>query len=463
VTNGATGADGANGAGGAGGPGGDDQHALPLAGVRVAGVTVVWAGPHVTQLLAEWGAEVIRVEPMNRVQPYSRLSLQRQSAEVQRISAERGVTYSLTPDLDPGPDPWNRAGAFNAHARNKRSMTCDITSPEGHESFLRLIEQCDVLVENNVPETIERAQITYEELREVNPRLIMLRMPAFGLTGPYKNFRGFGTHVEGMIGHHLLRSYEDLGPEYTGDAFTADAIAGVMGAFAVTAALRHRERTGEGQLIEMPLAEAFLPILGEWILDYTYNGRVAPPQGNRHPTHAPHGIYPSSGDDNWIAIDVETEEEFLALNRVLGSTLHEDERFASNASRMDHRRELDAALGELTASWDKFDLFHTLQQAGVIAGPVMDELDALASAQLEARGWFESVTQPGVGTHMHPGLLFKMDGTPNWIRRPPPALGEANEYVYLDLLGYSREEYEGLIAKGLVGTRYPDSLLQGGS
>src|SRR5690606_8061092 len=112
--------------------------------------------------------------------------------------------------------------------------------------------------------------LTYDVLREVNPRLIMLRMPAYGLDGPYKNYRGFGTHVEGMIGHHYLRSYTDADPDATGDAFTADAIAGVMGALAVVMALRHRHRTGVGQQIEMPLAEAFLPVLGEWILDYTY-------------------------------------------------------------------------------------------------------------------------------------------------------------------------------------------------
>ena len=438
----------------------DSKHRLPLDGVRVAAVTVVWAGPHVTQLLGEWGADIIRVEPMNRIQPYSRLSFQRQSAEVQRISAANGITFSLTPDLDPGEDPWNRGAAFNAHARNKRSMTCDITSPEGHASFLKLIEHCDVLVENNVPSTIERAHITYEELREVNPNLIMLRMPAFGLDGPYKNFRGFGTRVEGMIGHHHLRSYQDQGPEYTGDAFTADAIAGVLGAFAVTAALRHRERTGQGQLIEMPLAEAFLPVLGEWILDYTYNGRVAPSQGNFHPTHAPHGIYPTSGDDNWIALDVSTDEEFVGLNATLESALQEDPRFATVEARIENRADLDAALGEHTTVWDKFELFHAPQANGVIAGPVMDELEALASPQLEARHWFEDVTQPGVGTHRHPGIIFRMADTPNEIRRPPPKLGEHNEEIYLDLLGFTREQYDELIAKGLVGTGYPAELLK---
>jgi crotonobetainyl-CoA:carnitine CoA-transferase CaiB-like acyl-CoA transferase len=439
----------------------ESQHRLPLEGIRIAAVTVVWAGPHVTQLLAEWGAEVIRVEPMNRVQPYSRLSLQRQSLEVQQIQAQAGVTYSLTPDLDPGPDPWNRGAAFNAHARNKKAITADITSPEGRETFLKLIEVSDVMIENNVPITIEKAGITYEEIRKRNPQIIMLRMPAFGLSGPYKNFRGFGTHVEGMIGHHLLRSYEDLSPEHTGDAFTADAIAGVLGAFAVTSALRYRDRTGKGQQIEMPLAEAFLPILGEWILDYTLNGRISASQGNRHRSRSPHGAYPCAGDDQWIAIDVGTNKEFTALTGLLeAAALASDDRFSSNESRHEHRHELDTALGEYTRSWDKFELFHALQAARVIAGPVMSELDALASPQLEAREWFNELTQQGVGTHKHPGILFKMDDTPNRLRTPPPLLGEHNEEIYLDLLGYTRETYEALIAKGLVGTTYPPEVLE---
>ena len=335
-----------------------------------------------------------------------------------------------------------------------------VMAREGRETFLKLVEVSDVVVENNVPITIEKAGITYEDLRERNPNIIMLRMPAFGLSGPYKNFRGFGTHVEGMIGHHLLRSYEDLSPEHTGDAFTADAIAGVLGAFAVTSALRYRDRTGKGQQIEMPLAEAFLPILGEWILDYTLNGRVAASQGNRHGSHSPHGAYPTAGDDQWIAIDVATDDEFTTLTRVLKApALVDDDRFSSSEGRHEHRHQLDAALGEYTRPWDKFELFHSLQVAGVIAGPVMSEMEALASTQLEAREWFNELTQKGVGTHKHPGILFKMEDTPNKLRTPPPLLGEHNEEVYLDLLGYSREEYEALIEQGLVGTTYPPELL----
>ena len=417
---------------------------LPLEGVRVADITVVWAGPHVTQLLAEWGAEVVRVEPVNRIQPASRNAEMLATPAAARQAAQAGQILATWPDFDPGDDPWNRGASFNSHARNKLSMACDIMSPAGRDAFLRLIEVSDVLVENNVPETIEKANITWEVLREVNPRLIMLRMPAFGLDGPYKNYRGFGSHVESMIGHHHVRGYRDAGPEYTGEAYTADAMAGVMGAFAVTAALRHRARTGEGQQIEMALSEAFLPALGEFILDYTMNGRVTEPQGNTHRSHAPHNVYGCAGEDNWIAIDVGSDGEFVALCEALGApALAAEERFAAAPERWRNRDALDEQIAALTSGREKEELFHALQAAGVVAAPTHDELEALEDEQLAARGFFEQVTQEGVGTHTHPGMIFKLANTPNHIRRPPPRLGEHSEYVYLELLGYTRGAVRG--------------------
>lgn len=440
----------------------DAAHRLPLEGIRIADITVVWAGPHVTQLLGEWGAEIIRVEPVTTIQPYSR-GAERVSTEAQyRALGASGVSMGIPPDFDPGEDPWNRSPSFNAHARNKKSMACDVRLPEGREAFLRLIEKCDVLIENNVPETIERANITYDVLREVNPKLIMLRMPAYGLDGPYKNYRGFGTHVEGMIGHHLIRTYDDGNPDEMGDAFTADAIAGVMGAWSVVAALRHRARTGQSQQIEMPLAESFLPVIGEFIMDYTMNGRATGPQGNRHPSHAPHGIYPTIGDDQWIAIDIATDEEFAALCRVLATpALTTDARFRTAGGRIEHRTALDAAVGDATRGHDKEVLFHSLQAAHVAAGPVHDDLAATRSPQLEERGFFEEITMEGVGTHRYPGIFTKWANTPNWIRTPPVKLGEHNEEVYLDLLGYSRADYDALVARGIVGTTYTPEVLKG--
>ena len=432
---------------------------LPLEGIRIADVTVVWAGPHVTQLLAEWGAEVIRFEPVNKIQPNTRGAEMTVSRE-QAVELARQGVQSGFPDMDPGEDPWNRAAAFNSHARNKKSMTGDVMSEAGHEAFLRLIAECDVFVENNVPETIDKARIGWEVLREVNPRLIMLRMPAFALDGDYRNYRAFGLHVEAMVGHTHLRGYEDMGPQFIGETLSSDGMSGVQGALAIAMALRHRERTGEGQLIELPLTEGFISTFGEFIFDYTMNDRDPPSQANRHRWHAPHNVYPTRGEDQWIAIDVGTDDEFVSLCDVLGTPYHaSDVRFATAEARRTHRTALDAEIASLTPAWDKEELFHALQRAGVVAAPAHDPLDALADAHLEERGFFEEITMPGIGTHRYPGLTFKMAHTPNAVRTPPPKLGQHNEEIYLDLLGYTLEELEALKASGSVGTRYPPELL----
>jgi crotonobetainyl-CoA:carnitine CoA-transferase CaiB-like acyl-CoA transferase len=436
---------------------------LPLEGLRVAEITVVWAGPHVTQLLAEWGAEVIRVEPVNKPQPYTRGMESVLTREQAHALAARGIPTRLA-DNDPGTDPWNRNASFNSHARNKRSMTCDIMTPEGREALLRLLKHCDVLVENNVPETIDKARIGWDVLHQLNPRLIMLRMPAFALDGPYRNYRAFGLHVEAMIGHTHLRGYPGQSPELLSESLASDGIAGVHGALAVLMALRHRERTGEGQLIEMPLTEGFLPTLGEFIMDYTMNGRDTPPQGNRHPWHAPHNVYPCQGHDNWIAIDVGTEAEFVALCQVLDAApLMADTRFHSAQARLDNVEALDAALSALTCAHDKEQLFHRLQAAGVCAAPVRTAIEVLADPQLNSRGFFvELPTADEQRLYRYPGLMFRMSRTPNTLRSGPVRLGEHNREIYCDLLGYSQDELAALERQGLVGTAFPAEIWRPG-
>ncbi|MFN8638431.1 MAG: CoA transferase [Dehalococcoidia bacterium] len=440
-------------------------HRLPLEGVRIVDVTVVWAGPYCTQLLADWGAEVIRVEPVTRVQPSTRgaerISTKAQQAATGAMGLAAGGSF---PDYDPGEDPWNRNSGFNSHARNKLSMTADITTEEGRAAFSRLISTADVLVENNVPETIEKAHITYEELLPHNPKLIMLRMPAFGLSGPYKNYRALGTHIEGMIGHHYVRGYPEGTPDESGDVYTGDALGGIQGAFAVSMALRHRARTGEGQLIELSQAENFLPILGEQILDWTMNGHDPGPQGNRHRTHAPHQAYPTrpthDGREAWIAIDVATDAEFGALCEVLGAPeLASDARFATCEARLANLAALDAAVGALTRKFDKFFLFHRLQSRGVTAGPLLTAIERFHSPHLQARGFFEYVDQASSGWQWYPGTYWKQALTPNRIRRGPVMLGQDNDYVYRELMGYSDDEYAVLQASGHVGTTYAEGVV----
>jgi crotonobetainyl-CoA:carnitine CoA-transferase CaiB-like acyl-CoA transferase len=429
---------------------------LPLEGIRVVDVTVVWAGPHCTQLLAEWGAEVIRVEPVTRVQPSTRWAERPTTREFEAERGRHGLAVSGSfPDYEPGPDPWNRNSSFNSHARNKRSMACDVMTEEGRDHFLQLLATCDVFVENNAPETIDKARLTYEELRRVKPDLIMLRMPAFGLSGPYRHYRAFGTQLEGLIGHHHVRGYPNATPDEGGDVYTADAAAGVQGALAVLLALYHRARTGQGQQIELAQAENFLPMLAELILEWTMNQHDPGPWGNRHRSHAPHGVYPCAGDDQWIAIDVGTDDEFAAVCSVLGcNALLRDPRYADAPSRLANRDGLDRELARFTRRRDKFDLFHRLQAAGVAAGPLQTAAERLACPQLQARGFFEYLENQASGGHLYPGLSWRMARTPNHLRRPPVTLGQDNEYVYRDLLGVGTDQYDRLCRSGAVGTSY---------
>ena len=334
-------------------------------------------------------------------------------------------------------------------------MTADITTPEGREAFLDLIEHCDVVVENNVPETIEKAHITYDVLSKRNPKLIMLRMPGFGLNGEYKNYRGFGLHMEAVIGHTHIRSYPDDIIEAAGDVVTSDAIAGIQGAFAVSMALRHVRRTGRGQLLEQPLAEAFLPILGEFLLDYTANGRNTEPQGNRHRTHAPHNYYPCRGEDDYIAIDCDSDEAWESICEFLDADdLFANEDWQTAAGRYRDQEALDQAVAEHTRKHDQRALFFGLQAAGVIAGPVQNEAAAYACPQLAERGFFEETGNTSAGTHLYPGLNLRMANTPNHIRTGPPLLGEHNEYVYREVMGYTEEQYLALEEIGQIGMGY---------
>ena len=434
---------------------------LPLEGIRVAAVTAVWAGPYVGQLLAEWGAEVIRVEPLQHVQSTTRGAERRSTRAQQADLGHRGIaTGGGFPEFDPGPRPWNRNSGFNSHARNKLSITADLMTDEGREIFRRLIRHCDVFVENNVPETIERAGVTYEELVELRPDLIMLRMPAFGLTGPYKNYRALGTHIEGMIGHHYVRGYPDGLPDEAGDVYTGDAMAGVQGALAILMALRHRARTGRGQLIELPQAENFLPILGSQILQWTVNREEPGPQGNQHPGHAPHQAYPCRGDDEWIAVDVATDLEFRALCGVLGiPALADDPRFATGEERLQHRVELDALIGQQTREHEKLPLFRALQAAGVTAGPLQKGAERLACPQLRERGFFETVGNVDTGDYETPGLTWRMTHTPNHLRTGPAMLGEHNEQILKGLLGYTDTEYDSLQERGHIGDAYAPEII----
>ena len=430
---------------------------LPLEGVRVVDFTVVWAGPFGTQILADLGAEVVKVENIHVWQSLTRGAIARPT----KAMLENTIPFiGGYPDNEPGDRPWNRSPAFVHLYRNKQSFTVDIRRPEGMALIRQLIAISDIVYENNVTETMEKLGITYDWLRSVRDDIIYVRVPAYGNSGPYKNYRALGVHIEAVLGHTLLRGYEDMDPSANTAIYAGDYLAGAQGAFAAMAALNSRDRTGNGQLIEIGQAENGMAMFAEAILDYTLNGRVQQTIGNRD-LHgaAPCGVYPTAGADNWIAITCHTDEEWQALIRGMSAPeWARDGRFASAASRYKLQDELDVHIAAWTHDQEHYALMKQLQAAGVPSGPVLSAGEVMHDEQLRARGFFEEVTAVDFGTRTFPGMLYKLSETPLSYRTPPVALGEYNEYVYRDVFGLTAEEYRRFAETGQIGTEFDPSV-----
>ncbi len=428
---------------------------LPLEGIRTLDITVVWAGPYCTSFLADLGAEVLRVETVNTFVPLGRGSM---AHPTEAMLKSLGSFAGGTPDRLPGKRPWNRFPLFNAHARNKKSVTLDLLRPGGMDIFKRLVKISDVFVENNPTETMEKLRISYSLLKEENPEIIMLRMPAYSNDGQYQNYRAFGLHIKGVVGHTLLRGYEDMDATANSSVLMSDATAGTQGAFAVMAALHYRNRTGKGQLIELSQAENVLPFMGQAFLDYSMNQRSASTIGNRHPS-AVQGCYPCRGNDRWVTITIFGDRDWESFMRVLGYPEWSGApKFADSFTRYRHQSEIDRYIAEWTSQRDPYWVTHLLQEVGIAAGPVLDQRDAYADPHLEHQGIFEEVTQEDAGTHRYPGTPYKMSEFPMRIRRGPVRLGEDNEYVYKTLLNYSDEEYAEFERQGHIGMDYAEDV-----
>ena len=434
---------------------------LPLQGIRVLDMTVVWAGPYATQLLASLGAEVIRIESVKFFPPLTRGVTPRPSKE-QIKQGQPPFNWGL-PNREPGKHPWNRVPAFNAHAINKRSVTIDLTTDQGKDFLAQLVNISDLFVENNVTETLEKLGITYEWLKFHNQNIIMIRMPAFGNTGPYKNYRALGSMNESVAGHNTLRGYLGMTPAWLTPVYAADAAAGANAAFSALAALHYRKRTGKGQLIEVAQVESFLPYLSQALMDYSMNLRTQISLGNRHP-FAVQGCYSCKNDDqadggHWVVITLTTDQEFQRFCDVMDRPeLVNDKRFSTVLSRYKNQDALDLLIGEWTIRKTHYEAFHALQAAGIAAGPVMDQQDVFADNHLNARAFFQKVTAQECGTHLYPKAAFTMSETPPTIRSEPCRLGADNEYVYKKLLNLTDSEYHQLEREGKIGTEYEEGI-----
>jgi crotonobetainyl-CoA:carnitine CoA-transferase CaiB-like acyl-CoA transferase len=433
---------------------------LPLEGVRVLDLTVVWAGPYATMLLADLGAEVIRVENPWVFPTATRGGLPRPPRE---LVPEHGPLGSY-PDDDPGMRPWNRHSMFSAHARGKRSCTLDLRQPLGLELFLRLVDRADVLVENNSVRVLDQLGLGWEALHARNPRLVMVRLPPMGLSGPYRDWLGFGAHFEALCGMTAIRGYRDADPTELHPVFHMDPATGAAGAFATLVALRRREQTGEGDLVELAQSENMLQHIGEYLVDAARTGRTHRPLGNRHVTWAPQGCYPCLGTPpegptldepgRWVVLSVRSDEEWAGLVRAMGSPeWAADERFAAAAGRRAHHDELDERLSAWTRALDRHEVFERCRAEGVPSGPVLDEADCLADPHLAARGFFRENGSADLGTYRFPGHLWRWTG-PDLRWEPLSCLGTDNEYVYREVLGVSDQEWAALDAGGHLSLDY---------
>lgn len=400
---------------------------LTLEGVRVLDLTMNWAGPHGAELLADLGAEVIKIE-RPRGDP-----VRGPRNVVQGAGAYAGSA--------PGRRPYNRAAVFNQLHRNKYGISLDLTTLEGKTIFKELVKISDAVVENFSAEVMDRLGLGYERLKEVKPDIVMAAMPGLGKTGPQKDFLAYGVVLEphtGILG--LTGYYQEETPVRSG-VDHMDPLAGTHAAGAILAALLYCRRTGKGQFMDVSHMEGAVNFIGEAILDYLLNKRVWEHRGNRHSVFAPHGCYRCRGEDRWVTISVSSEEEWQALCRVLGNPLWtQDPRFADSLSRWQHQEELDKLIESWTSQRDHYVVMHLLQKVGVAAGAVLDVKELAEDPHLRERSFFEKVSHPEVGEYPYIGPRGRFSRTPGQIRQPAPCFGEHNHYIFGKLLGLSEGE-----------------------
>ncbi|MBI2846860.1 MAG: CoA transferase [Chloroflexi bacterium] len=397
----------------------------PLRDYRVLDFGWVIAGPLLGQVLADMGAEVIKVETRKH------LDEMRQSP--------------LNTSRDPEKDP-----VFHTTNRNKLGVTVDMSHPEGRLLLKEMVKTCDVVAENFSPRVMKEHGLNYESLRRIKPDLIMVSLPAAGSYGPLSHIVTYGPTVSSLAGLDSMVGY--YGERVLGSqGFYADMTSAIHAAFAVLSALYYRNNTGLGQHIEVPQWEAAACCIGEAIMEYTINGRIIGPRGNRHPTMAPHGNYPCKGEDKWVSIAVKTEEEWSAFCNAVGNPpWTSEERFADAASRLSNVAELDEYVAQWTRNHTHYEAAEILQRAGVAAAPVLDVGERYLDPHFQERQIYADFEHPAIGKDIIAGLSWKLSATPGGIRSPAPLLGQHNDYVFGEILGLPQKEIQRLMEEKVI-------------
>jgi benzylsuccinate CoA-transferase BbsF subunit len=398
---------------------------MPLEGYRVADLGQVWAGPVLGHYLADMGAEVIRIESAAG------------SDKMREIAKEPSEIRKM---LD-----------ANFVFRNRLSVTLNFTIPRAVELTREIVSQCDIVIENFSPRVLKKFGLDYAALRRARPDIIMLSMSAAGQSGPFRDLMGYGPSINSVSGYDSHVGYAGDGRLMV-NAWDADPTMATMGAFAVLSALHYRERTGEGQYIDLSFFEGLTSLLGESIMDFSMNGRVAAPRGNRHPTMAPHGIYPCKGRDAWISIAVSGQEEWRALCAAAGEQeWTADERFADVYSRLQHREALDECIGQWTRTMEKYEAMHHLQSHGVAAAVVATLEDVYLDPHDQFRRQSVIIEDERLEKNdVIYGIPWHLSKTPGAIRSLAHGLGQDNKGILCDMLGVPEGEVERLMQERVV-------------
>ncbi|MGC4953391.1 CaiB/BaiF CoA transferase family protein [Actinomadura citrea] len=390
-----------------------------LSGVRVLDTATLFAGPLAATLLGDFGAEVIKIE-------------------------------------HPAGDPVRSHGAqrdgvglwWKMLGRNKKAMTLYLGSPEGQELFRRLAADADVVIENFRPGTLERWGIGPDELRRINPRLVLARVTGFGQTGPYARRPGFGTLAEAMSGFAAITGEPD-GPPTLPPFGLADGIAALTTAFAVMTALRAREATGEGQVVDLAIIEPILTLLGPQIITYDQLGELQARTGNRSHNNAPRNTY-RTRDGGWVAISTSAQSIAERVMRLVGRPeLIDEPWFATGTQRARHADVLDEAVGSWIAGRDRDEVVKAFEEAQAAVAPVYTAADVMADPQFEALGTIASVPDNELGPVRMQNVLFRLSGTPGRITSAGPPLG-AHTAEILARYGVDGAGLEDLRAKGVI-------------
>jgi crotonobetainyl-CoA:carnitine CoA-transferase CaiB-like acyl-CoA transferase len=407
------------------------ENALPLEGFRIIDIAMGWAGPLATRQAADLGAEVIKVE--GRAYP----------------DWWRGSTYS---EAEVEVQAHEMAMNFNVLNRHKTGITLDLTRPEGAALLRRLVQSADGVVENYAQDVLPKLGLGYHDLVKIKPDLVMVSMPAFGSTTAWADLRAYGTTLEHASGLPMVTGFKDWAPTMNHMAY-GDPIGGLNSAASLMAALMHRQRTGEGQFVDLSQVECLFPLVAPWVIEQSITGRTSPRMGNRHPIFVPHGVFRCAGDDGWVVIAVTDDAAWKALCGVIGrSDLANDPALATADGRRAAEDQIEAAISDWTRGRDPDDAMNALQAVRVAAGVArgFEEL-VIADPHLQARDYWQVVDRAVVGPHIQPSPAFREHGQSWPIRAPAPTLGQYTREVLTRILGLSTAELDRLEADRIIG------------